>query len=115
MYGDDPVRVYLNEVGKVPPLTREQERDCVLHIRANDEQADVAEKDLVESNLRLVVSIAEKLPSDRDHILDLIEEGNRALMAAVRAFADSDGDNFSAFAAPYIERAIMQAATSRNC
>jgi len=115
MYEDDPVRVYLNEVGKVPPMTREQERECVLHIRANDEQADVAEKDLVEANLRLVVSIVQKLPSDRVHILDLIEEGNRALMASVRAFVDSDAENFSAFAAPYIERAIMQTATSRNC
>jgi len=115
MYEDDPVRVYLNEMGKVPPLTREQEMDCVRHIRAQDEQAEVAEKDLVEANLHLVVLIAEKHPSDRIHILDLIGEGNQALMAAVRAFADSGADNFSAFAAAYVERAIVRAVTSRNC
>jgi RNA polymerase primary sigma factor len=115
MYEDDPVRVYLNEMGNVSPLTRERETECVLHIRARDEHAEVAEKDLVEANLHLVVSIAEKHPSDRIHILDLIIEGNQALVAAVRAFADSDADNFSAFAELYIERAIVQAVTSRNC
>jgi RNA polymerase primary sigma factor len=102
-------------MGNVPPLTREREAECVLHIRANDEHAEVAEKDLVEANLQLVVLIAQKHPSDRIHILDLIGEGNQALMAAVRAFADCNADNFSAFAAPYIERAIVQAVTSRNC
>jgi len=115
MYENDPVQVYLNEMVNVPPLTREREAECVLHIRANDEHAEVAKKDLVEANLHLVVSIAKNHPSDRIHILDLIIEGNEALMAAVRAFAESDGQNFSAFAAPLIDRAIVQAVTSRNC
>jgi RNA polymerase primary sigma factor len=120
MYEDDPVRVYLNEMGTVPPLTREQEAQCVRHIRAKDEQADVAEKDLVEANLALVVAIAKKHPSDRVHILDLIMVGNDALMQAVRAFADRGAGNFSAFAERYIEGAVEHAVvtsepTSGNC
>jgi DNA-directed RNA polymerase sigma subunit (sigma70/sigma32) len=115
MYDDDPVKVYLNEMGKVPSLTREQEMDCVRHIRARDEQADNAMKDLVEPVLPLVVMIAQQHPSDHVHILDLIQIGNNALMTAVRAFADSQAEDFSAFAAAYIERAIAHAVTTRNC
>lgn len=96
----------MNELCKVPPLTREQETDCVRHIRARDEYAELAEKDLVEANLALVVSIAEKHSSDHVHILDLIVEGNTALLLAVPAFADSNAEDFPAYAAPYIERAI---------
>jgi DNA-directed RNA polymerase sigma subunit (sigma70/sigma32) len=110
MYEDDPVKVYLREMGKVPPLTREQEMECVRHIRAQDEKAEWAKKDLVESALHLVVSIAQKHPSDHIHILDLIQTGNIALLTAVQAFADSTAVNFSAFAAPLIERAITKAA-----
>jgi len=116
MYEDDPVRVYLDEMRKVPPLTREQEMECARHIRAGDDKAEIAEKDLVEANLALVVSIAKKHPSNRIHILDLITVGNNALMVAVRAFADSGAENFAAYAELYIERAIEHAAlTSRNC
>jgi len=116
MYDDDPVRVYLAEMGKVPPLTRDQEMECARHIRAGDDQAEIAEKDLVEANLALVVSIAEMHPSDQIHILDLITLGNNALMVAVRAFADSGAENFAAHAELYIERAIEHAVlTSRNC
>jgi DNA-directed RNA polymerase sigma subunit (sigma70/sigma32) len=116
MFESDPVKVYLSEMSKVPPMTREQELECTRHIRARDEQTEIAEKDLLEANLALVVSIVEKHPSDHIHILDLIICGNDALMIAVRAFADSDADNFPAFAATFIERAIEHAViTSRNC
>ncbi len=115
MYEDDPVGVYLNLVRSVPPLTRGQEMDCVRHIRAQDEQADDAMRDLVEANLALVVSIAQKHPSDHVHILDLIQLGNSALIVAVRAFPDSSADDFAAFATPYIESAIDHAVTTRNC
>jgi len=115
MYEDDPVRVYVDLVRRIPPRTREQEMDCVRHIRARDEKAEHAEKDLVEANLALVVSIVEKHPCDHVHILDLIQTGNAALMTAVQAFADSNVENFSAFAAPYIERAVDHAVTTRNC
>jgi len=110
MYEDDPVKVYLREMGKVPPLTREQEMECARHIRARDEQAEYAKKDLVEANLALVVSIAQQHPSDHIHILDLIQTGNIALFTAVQAFADCTAVNFSAFAAPLIESAITKAA-----
>src|SRR5258708_6350171 len=90
-------------------MTRDQEMDCIRHIRARDEQAELAEKDLVEANLALVVAIAQKHPSDHIHILDLIIKGNDALILAVRAFADSGADNFSTYAAPFIEGAIAQA------
>jgi RNA polymerase primary sigma factor len=116
MYEDDPVRVYLNKMGKVPPLTREQEMDCARHIRARDERADVAEKDLVEANLALMVAIVEKHPSDRVHIFDLIVTGNHALLQAVHAFAERGSDNFFAFAEPFIDRAVEHAVvTSRDC
>lgn len=109
MYEDDPVRVYLHEMGKVPPLTRDQEMDCVRRMRAGGEQAEIATKDLVEANLALVVSIAQKYPSDRIHLLDLIQKGNDALLLSARAFASSNAQDFSAYAAPHIEHAIAQA------
>jgi len=72
-------------------------------------------KDLLEANLALVVSIAQKHASGHIHILDLIQTGNAALLTAVRAFADSNSEDFSAFAAPFIENAILHAVTTRNC
>src|ERR1700733_13041415 len=115
MYADDPVRVYLHEVSKISPLSREQELECVRHIRAKDDQADWASKELLERTLSLVVDIVQKHPSDRIHMLDLIPLGNSALFNALRAFEDSDSDDFSAFAAPFIENAILHAVTTPNC
>ena len=112
IYEDDPVEVYLREISEVPLMTRDQELECIGRMRAGGDQADLAMKDLVEVNLRLVVSIAQKYPGDGLHILDLIQTGNQALMAAVRAFADSDADNFSAYAVPFIENAIIHAITT---
>jgi RNA polymerase primary sigma factor len=82
-YIDDPVQVYLAEVCKVPALSRDEEFSCVQHIRAGDQQADSAERLLVEANLRLVVSIAERYRNERIHILDLIQEGNDGLVRAL--------------------------------
>jgi DNA-directed RNA polymerase sigma subunit (sigma70/sigma32) len=70
---------------------------------------------LVEPNLALVVSVAQKHPSDHIRLLDVIITGNDALMTAVRAFADSNADNFSALAAPYVEGAIHHVVTTRDC
>jgi RNA polymerase primary sigma factor len=97
MYADDPVQDYLREVSK-GPLSREDEAECVRHIRAQDDQAELAEKDLLEANLAMVVKVARNHPSERIHILDLIITGNYALMTALHAFAASDSGNFSAFA-----------------
>src|SRR5579864_1657871 len=112
---DDPVTVYLLEVSRVPSLSRERELECILHIRARDGEAELAAKDLVEANLALVVSIARKHPSDRVHILDLIQIGNHALFSALRALVDSDADSFTAYATPFVENAIAHAATTPSC
>jgi RNA polymerase primary sigma factor len=106
---DDPVKVYLAEVCKVPPLSREEEIRCVQHIRAGDDQAEAAGERLAEANLHLVVSIAERHRNDRVHILDLIQQGNDGLLVALQTFRDSSEDSFSAHATSHIERAIAKA------
>ena len=105
---DDPLGFYLDTVGKVPPLSRDEELRCIQHLRARDRQAESASKLLLEANLHLVVSIAERYPSNGIHILDLIECGNGGLLRAIQTFADSSEDNFPAYATPYIERAIAE-------
>ncbi len=109
LYFDDPVRVYLREVQKVPALTPEEKADCVLHVRAKDERADWCGKTLIEANLHVVVSIAERSKDHRIHILDLIQKGNEGLLEALKSFANCDEENFTAHAIPYIERAIGRA------
>ena len=109
------MRVYLHEVSKISPLTHEQQMEWVRHIRAKDERADWASKELLERTLSLVIDIVQKHPTDRVHMLDLIPLGNSALFNALRAFEDSDSNDFSAFAAPFIENAIVHAITTPNC
>jgi RNA polymerase primary sigma factor len=111
---DDPVKVYLAEVCKVPPLSRDEEIRCVQHIRAGDQQSRSALDRLGEGNLHLVVSIAERYRNDRIHILDLIQKGNDGLLVALQTFTDSGEDDFSAFATTHIERAIAEAAASSD-
>jgi len=109
VYLDDPVGVYRREIHKVPPLSLAEEMACVQHVRAGDEQAESAGQRLVEANLLLVVSIAERYLTDRVHILDLIQKGNEGLQLALRNLSDTRVDGFSAHAAPCIERAITEA------
>jgi RNA polymerase primary sigma factor len=99
-------------MGKVPPLTREREIECARHIRARDEQADISEKYLVEPNLALVVQIVQQHPTEHVHILDLVQTGNQALLAAVQTFVNCDAEDFSACAGPLIENAIVHAVDS---
>ena len=106
---DDPLAVYSHLVSTIPPMTRERELECVRHIRARDHQAEHARKDLVEANLAMVLAIVQRHPSDKLHILDLIEKGNDVLIKSVDAFAESSVASFSVFAAPDIERAIRDA------
>jgi RNA polymerase primary sigma factor len=106
---DDPLRVYLRELHRIPPLSRDEEIDCVHHVRAGDQLAESAGKRLAEANLLLVVSIAERYRNDHIHILNLIQEGNDGLLRAVQTFSDSRRDSFSAHATDYIERAIAEA------
>ena len=98
------------EVQKLPPLSREEEVLCVQHVRAKDEQAEYAGKDLMCANPGAVVSIAERYRDDRIHILDLFQRGNEGLLEPLKAFADSHEESFPAHAIPYIERAIAQIA-----
>jgi RNA polymerase primary sigma factor len=103
---DDPLKVYLAEVAKVPPLTSSEEIRCVELIRAGGEEMESAERRLVEANLHLVVAIAERYPHDDIHILDLIQNGNEGLLKAVGTISKRSQDNFPAYATPFIEGAI---------
>ena len=110
---DEPLKVYLAELRKVPALGREEEMDCVRHIRAGDEHAEAARLRLTEASLSLVVSIAERYQNDRIHLLDLIQEGNNGLLDALQTFRDSSVDSFAVHAAPIIER-IISVTVSRS-
>ena len=109
---DDPAGLYLSEVHKVPPISREEEIRCLQHVQDGDQQAKSSEKRLVKGNLYLVVSIAERHRNDRIHILDLIQRGNEGLMNALRTFGASGEDSFSTYATTHIERAIAEAVAS---
>ena len=108
---DDPVSVYLAEVGKVPPLGRDEEVDCIRIVRAGAGGLEMAEQRLVEANLPLVVALAKQHKSGNIHILDLIQKGNEGLLSAVRALGASDQDDFTALATDHVERAILVALT----
>jgi DNA-directed RNA polymerase sigma subunit (sigma70/sigma32) len=106
---DDPYALYKSEVSKVPPLERVEETCCVEHIRARDEHADAARERLLEAHLHLVVLIAERYRNDRVYILDLIIEGNKALVGALETFGESREESFSTYALPHIDHAIKEA------
>ena len=103
---DDPVRMYLREIGKIPLLTYEEELDLAQRILDGDEAA--AQK-LAESNLRLVVSIAKKYVGRGMLFLDLIQEGNMGLIKAVEKFDYTKGFKFSTYATWWIRQAITRA------
>ena len=103
---DDPVRMYLREIGKIPLLTYEQELDLAQKVLEGDEEA---KQKLSESNLRLVVSIAKKYVGRGMLFLDLIQEGNMGLIKAVEKFDYSKGYKFSTYATWWIRQAITRA------
>jgi RNA polymerase primary sigma factor len=103
---DDPVRMYLKEIGKVPLLTSEKELDLAERMSRGDERA---KQDLVEANLRLVVSIAKRYVGKGMFFLDLIQEGNLGLMKAVDKFDHNKGYKFSTYATWWIRQAITRA------
>ena len=103
---DDPVRMYLREIGKIPLLTYEQELDLAKKILEGDE---AAKQKLAESNLRLVVSIAKKYVGRGMLFLDLIQEGNMGLIKAVEKFDYTKGYKFSTYATWWIRQAITRA------
>ncbi|MBQ3639100.1 MAG: RNA polymerase sigma factor RpoD [Clostridia bacterium] len=103
---DDPVRLYLKEIGKVPLLTNEREKGLAERMMAGDE---TAKTELVEANLRLVVSIAKRYVGRGMYFLDLIQEGNLGLMKAVEKFDYTKGYKFSTYATWWIRQAITRA------
>lgn len=103
---DDPVKVYLKEIGRVPLLTPEEEVDLAVRISDGDE---AAKKRLSEANLRLVVSIAKRYLGRGMQFLDLIQEGNLGLIKAVEKFDYTKGFKFSTYATWWIRQAITRA------
>ena len=103
---DDPVRMYLKEIGKIPLLTPEREAELAERISLGDKQA---KDELIEANLRLVVSIAKRHVGKGMYFLDLIQEGNLGLIKAVEKFDHSKGYKFSTYATWWIRQAITRA------
>jgi RNA polymerase sigma factor, sigma-70 family len=103
---DDPVRMYLKEIGKVPLLDAERELYLAERMTQGDE---LAKNELVEANLRLVVSIAKRYVGKGMFFLDLIQEGNLGLMKAVEKFDYTKGYKFSTYATWWIRQAITRA------
>ena len=103
---EDPVRMYLKEIGKVPLLTAEEEMELAIKMEDGDE---AAKKRLSEANLRLVVSIAKRYVGRGMQFLDLIQEGNLGLIKAVEKFDYRKGYKFSTYATWWIRQAITRA------
>ena len=103
---DDPVRMYLKEIGKVPLLTQEEEIELAVRMSQGDEEA---KRRMAEANLRLVVSIAKRYVGRGMLFLDLIQEGNIGLIKAVEKFNYTKGFKFSTYATWWIRQAITRA------
>lgn len=107
----DPVRMYLKELGKNKLLTQPEEVDLSQRVEKGDKDA---KRILINSNLRLVVSIAKKYPAKKLSLLDLIQEGNIGLMRAVDKFDWRKGNKFSTYATWWIRQAITRAIADQN-
>ncbi len=103
---DDPVKIYLREIGRVPLLSSEEEIELAIKISEGDQ---IAKQRLTEANLRLVVSIAKKYVGRGMYFLDLIQEGNVGLIKAVDKFDHTKGFKFSTYATWWIRQAITRA------
>lgn len=107
----DSVKKYLNEIGSIPLLTQEQEREIALRISQGDEEA---KKIMIESNLRLVIKIAKKYTNRGLDFLDLIQEGNLGLIKAVEKYDVSKGNKFSTYAMCWIRQSISRAVREKS-
>ncbi len=105
------LRIYLREIGEFPLLTREEEKALAARLEKGDEEA---RKDLIRSNLRLVVKIAKKYEPLGLPLLDLIEEGNLGLMKGVERYDSSKGAKLSTYAAWWIKQSIMRALANKG-
>ena len=106
---DDPVKVYLKEIGRVPLLTPDEEVELALAIQNGGPEGERAKQRLSEANLRLVVSIAKRYVGRGMQFLDLIQEGNLGLIKAVEKFDHTKGFKFSTYATWWIRQAITRA------
>lgn len=102
----DPVRMYLKEIGKIPLLSQEEEQENAKRMTEGDE---AAKQCMIESNLRLVVSVAKRYVGRGMHLLDLIQEGNMGLLKAVEKFDYTKGYKFSTYATWWIRQSITRA------
>ena len=108
---DDPLRLYLKEAGKIPLLTKNEEIQLAKRIEAGDKRA----KDrMIQSNLRLVISIAKNYYTQDMDLLDLIQEGNTGLIRAVEKFDYRKGYKFSTYATWWIRQAITRAIANQD-
>ncbi len=108
---DDSLEMYLREVRTILPLAKEEETKLLGHVRACDDESEVAARTLVEANLSRVVSIVERYPSSKLSKLELIDEGNVGLMTAIDTFHSSANQNFVTHAETCIQQAISKAIT----
>ena len=108
---DDPVRTYLKEIGRIPLLPAERETYLAERIALGDE---AAKNELIEANLRLVVSIAKRHVDKGMYFLDLIQEGNMGLMKAVEKFDYRKGYKFSTYATWWIRQSITRAIADQS-
>ena len=106
---DDPVKVYLKEIGRVPLLTPDEEVQLAIDIKEGGSRGERAKQRLSEANLRLVVSIAKRYVGRGMQFLDLIQEGNLGLIKAVEKFDHTKGYKFSTYATWWIRQAITRA------
>ncbi len=106
---DEPLEVYLRELRTIPPLTKIEETNLLEHVRAQDEKAESASRTLIEANLYLVVSIVEQYSASGISRLELIQEGNQGLFAALETFHTSKSDSFSVHATNCIREAVSKA------
>lgn len=106
---DDPVKLYLKEIGAVPLLTSEEERELGAKILEGGEEGALAKQKLIDANLRLVVSVARRYVCRSMQFLDLIQEGNLGLIKAAEKFDYTKGFKFSTYATWWIRQAITRA------
>ena len=107
-YDDDRLKLYLQELSMIQPLSKEEESELLQRARAQDVHAESAKKRLIEATLHLVVPIAERHFSGRVSILELIHDGNLGLFFAIDTFTGSK-ESFAAYAVTCIEDAISKA------
>jgi RNA polymerase primary sigma factor len=109
IFDDDPIQIYLREIATVPPLTKDEEIELSQHLLADDDHAEAAGRRLVEANLAIVVSVAERSVRPGMHLLDLVQTGNEGLFIALNTFRDDPSMSFSKHAETCVSAAIARA------